>query len=158
MQQQLSVSKLYQHRPQTVFQAWGALAKEICGAKMNAKETDQRACNINAVGCATLRKNLPHDATALPHSRPRADKVQRRGRMVDLRWQRADTWRTKSGHMADTHEADTKNPTVTAWGKKSFCSKQKSSSNSHTNIQRTACSNPRHTVSKILALQHNTCT
>ena len=61
---------------------------------MNAKEIDQQACNINAVGCAMLRKNfIPHDATALPRSRPRVDKVQRRGRMVV-------TKRTHSGHMA----------------------------------------------------------
>ena len=54
-----------------------------------------------------LRKTI-HDATALPQSRPRADKVQRRGHMADLSWQRAGTWRTKSGHMVDTHEADTR--------------------------------------------------
>ena len=43
--------KIYQHRPQTAFQ----LAKaEICGAQVNAKETDQWACNINAVGCVLL--------------------------------------------------------------------------------------------------------
>ena len=32
---------------------------------MNAKETE-RACNINVVGCATLRNILLHDAAALP--------------------------------------------------------------------------------------------
>ena len=45
-----------------------------------------------------LRKILLHDATDLPHSRPRADKVQRRGHMVDLSWHRAGTWRTHVGH------------------------------------------------------------
>ena len=42
------------------------------------------------------------DAMALPHGRPRADKVPRRGHIVDLSWQRAGTRRTKNGHMADT--------------------------------------------------------
>ena len=64
---------------------------------MKAKETDQRACNINAVGCAMLRKNLIlHDATALPHSRPRADKVQKQGRTVDTHGAN-----TRGAHMAD---------------------------------------------------------
>ena len=66
------------------------------------------ACNINAVGCAMLRIIIFRDATALPHSRPRADKVERRGHMVDLSWQRVGTWRTKNGHMTRRpHKADT---------------------------------------------------
>ena len=59
---------------------------------MNAKETDWQPCKINGVGLRKTEKKLLHDATALPHSRPRATKVQRAG-----------TWRTKSGHMVDTH-------------------------------------------------------
>ena len=51
---------------------------------------------------------LLHDVTALPHSRPRAYKVERRGRKVDLSWQRVGTWRTKNGHMVDTREGDTR--------------------------------------------------
>ena len=56
---------------------------------MNAKETDQRACNIN-VWAAQWREGILLDgATALPHSRPRVDKIQRQGQgfighMVDL--------------------------------------------------------------------------
>ena len=53
---------------------------------MNAKETDQQACNINAVG--GLRNA---EATALPHSRTHNG--------PGLGWQRAGTWRTKSGHI-----------------------------------------------------------
>ena len=70
---------------------------------MNAKETDQRACNINAAGCAMLRKNFT----------PGHARTKSRG-MVDLSWQGAGTWRTQSGHMAgawwthtrQTQEAD----------------------------------------------------
>ena len=36
---------LYQHRPQTVFQAWGALAKDP------KWQTDQQACNRRATQC-----------------------------------------------------------------------------------------------------------
>ena len=59
-------------------------------------------------GLCNAEKNLLHDAMALPNTRPRADKVQRRGHMVDLSWQRVGTWRTKNGHMVDTHKADTR--------------------------------------------------
>ena len=53
---------------------------------MNAKETNQQACNINAAGCAMLRKNL-----ILHRTKSRGE----------------GTWWTK-GHMVDTHKADTR--------------------------------------------------
>ena len=79
------------------------------------KETDQRACNIYTAGCTMLRTNILHDATALPHSRPRVGKVQRQGQgfsrlMADKRQggHMADkVWRrSQSGHNAG-HKADT---------------------------------------------------
>ena len=94
---------------------------------MNAKETDQWACNINAVGCTMLRKNLLHDAMALPYTRPRADKVQRRGHMVGMggkEWahggQRTDAWWT---HTRQTQEAykicrQTQGEGLEAWPKR----------------------------------------
>ena len=88
-------------------------------AKMNAKEIDQQACNINAGGRAMPRRDfILHDAAALPHSRSRADKsrgearggpeptrrTRRKGRtyMADKIWRRgASSWRTQDGHMED---------------------------------------------------------
>ena len=53
------------------------------------KETDQRACTL---WVAQWRERiLPDDATALPHSRPRAGRVQGQGQFKAL----ADIWRTK---------------------------------------------------------------
>ena len=66
-------------------------------------------------GLHNAEKNILHDATALPHSRPRAGKVQRQGQgfsrhMADKRQGiKVDTWQTRFGGAAkvdttpDTH-------------------------------------------------------
>ena len=68
------------------------------------KETDRRACNIYTAGCTMLRTNILHDATALPHSRPRMGKVQRQGQGFSRHM--AD--KKQGGHMAECLEAQPK--------------------------------------------------
>ena len=100
---------------------------------MNAKETDQRACNINAMGCAKMRKNylmMPRPFPAADQERqspeawrggqntrrthggqaPRTVRALMRahgGHKVDTRRTKgkADTWQTRFGGAA---KADTR--------------------------------------------------
>ena len=74
--------------------------------------------NANAVGCAAEKEVLLHDAMG---RRPRADKVRRRGHMVDLSWQRHKavtgrtyTARTHRGHKAGTR-ACTRGENAKVW-------------------------------------------
>ena len=82
---------------------------------MNAKKIDQWACNLNAMGCAMLRKNLtsrchgpaPEQATsgqspeARTHGGPELAKTQG-GDMgtYGVQGLEADRRRTQGGHMA----------------------------------------------------------
>ena len=70
--------------PKQFFKHRARLQRPNLGAKMNAKETDQWACNVNVVGCAMVRKNF-----SLLVAKPRVAKVQMQRR-------------TKSGHMVVT--------------------------------------------------------
>ena len=94
--------ELHQRDPKQFFKHNVRLQGPNLEAKMNSKEIDQQACNPNAAGCTMLRKIfILHDARALPNSRPRADKVQRRNHMVDLSWQK----RAHGGHTQQTQAA-----------------------------------------------------
>ena len=101
-------TQLYQHSPQTAFQ----LAKaEICGAEVNAKKTDQWACNINAVGCTMLKKIFTswcHGPAPQQTTSGQSPEVNTHGgpELAKSRHM-ADKERTHGGHMVDTHEAGT---------------------------------------------------
>ena len=116
----VDLKQLFKHRAR--------LHGPILGAKMNAKETDQQACNINVAGCAMLRKTfffmMPRPCPTTGHERTkstgegtawtragkadipdtrgahRADKVWRRGQS-GLKRHKANTWPTEGGHIAD---------------------------------------------------------
>ena len=81
--------------PKKFFKQRGRLQRLNLGGKLNAKETDQRARNINAVGCVVVGKNFTWWW-------PRVDKV-----LADKVWRpaKADSKRTpgetQGGHKPD---------------------------------------------------------
>ena len=102
------------------------------GPNLGSQNQGNRPAGIqqNAVGCARVRTFILDGATALPHSRQRADKAIGKAKAYcgqpfsfqgknQLLWeqrptkseQRADAWRTKSGCMAERRRADRGKPT-----------------------------------------------
>ena len=76
--------------PRQFFKHRVRLQRPNLEAKMNAKETDEQACNINAAGRAMLRKNfILRDVTALQQVTS--------GQSPEAK---AGTWRTSSGDAA----------------------------------------------------------
>ena len=106
-----------------------------------------------------LRNGAKDDATALPHSRPRADKVERQGfsghmvdkRQVDtrqdIRRTQAETWQTKgkadwrrgqSGHTAG-HQANARRTQRTKFGDAAIADSRRTQGRHEADTWRTQC-------------------
>ena len=95
----ISEKKSYKYTsidPKTVFQAQGALAKDkVCGAKMNAKETDQyKRAMLRKKFTSRCHGPAPQQAWWTYTRQTQETQEADIGGAV-----KADTWRTQGGHM-----------------------------------------------------------
>ena len=79
------------------------------GPKLNAKETDERACNINAVGWAMLRQGF----TSWCHGR--APQKATSGQSPEARTHGGLELKQR-GEMVNTHKEDTRDKHRESWG------------------------------------------